>query len=179
MKATIHLAIAAPALAASGAHAADAVIAPSPLEPALDGPALGALTRESREDVARDRVIPLVATKAATARDQYRGATLTFCEACAGRRVFIDARAYGDGVAFRHRRRDIVLAHRQGKTWCRGRRHRRGAGALACPLIRCRRALPFINEPDFSPHEQVQSTTHRPFHLHGRPGRLRWQQRRQ
>ncbi|KQW43631.1 MULTISPECIES: glycoside hydrolase family 97 protein [unclassified Roseateles] len=131
---TIHLAIAALALAASGAQAADAVItspdgrvalriadngsqfsisrrgeaviAPSPLGLELDGPALGTLTLESRQDVAEDRVIPLVATKAASARDHYRGATLTFREAGAGRRLFIDARAYDDGVAFRYRLED-------------------------------------------------------------------------
>ncbi|WP_457447812.1 glycoside hydrolase family 97 protein [Roseateles sp. P5_E4] len=134
MKTTTHLAIAALALAASGAHAADAVItspdgrialriadnggqfsvsrhgeaviAPSPLGLDLDGQALGALTLESRQDVAEDRVIPLVATKAATARDHYRGATLTFREAGSGRRLFIDARAYDDGVAFRYRLED-------------------------------------------------------------------------
>jgi alpha-glucosidase len=134
MKTTLQLAIAALGLAASGAHAADAVIAspdgrvvlriadngsqfsisrrgeaviaPSPLGLELDGQALGALTLESRQDVAEDRVIPLVATKAATARDHYRGATLTFREAGAGRRVFIDARAYDDGVAFRYRLED-------------------------------------------------------------------------
>ncbi|WP_457421191.1 glycoside hydrolase family 97 protein [Roseateles sp. P5_E7] len=131
---TTHLAIATLALAASGAQAADAVItspdgrvalriavnggqfsvnrngeaviAPSPLGLELEGQPLGALTLESRQDVAEDRVIPLVATKAATARDHYRGATLTFREAGAGRRLFIDARAYDDGVAFRYRLED-------------------------------------------------------------------------
>ncbi|WP_457356603.1 glycoside hydrolase family 97 protein [Roseateles sp. P5_D6] len=134
MKTTTHLATAILALAASGAQAADAVvtspngrvalriaddgatfsinrsgeavIAPSPLGLELDGQALGALTLESRQDVAEDRVIPLVATKAATARDHYRGATLTFREAGGGRRLFIDARAYDDGVAFRYRLED-------------------------------------------------------------------------
>ncbi|MDR7296600.1 alpha-glucosidase [Pelomonas aquatica] len=134
MKTTTHLATAVLALAASGAQAADAVIASpdgrvtiriadngstfsinrsgeaviaaSPLGLELEGQALGALTLESRQDVAEDRVIPLVATKAATARDHYRGATLTFREAGAGRRVFIDARAYDDGVAFRYRLED-------------------------------------------------------------------------
>lgn len=131
MKTITHLAIATLALAASGAHAVDAVItspngrvalriaddgatfsinrsgdaviAPSPLGLELEGQALGALTLESRQDVAEDRVIPLVATKAATARDHYRGATLAFREAGGGRRLFIDARAYDDGVAFRYR----------------------------------------------------------------------------
>jgi len=143
MKTITHLAIAALALAAAGAQAADAVItspdgrvalriaddgsqfsisrrgeaviAPSPLGLDLDGQALGALTLESRQDVAEDRVIPLVATKAATARDHYRGATLTFREAGAGRRVFIDARAYDDGVAFRYRLEDTGPVKLQGE----------------------------------------------------------------
>ncbi|MBW8849006.1 MAG: glycoside hydrolase family 97 protein [Burkholderiales bacterium] len=128
---TTHLATALLALAASSAQAADAVItspdgrvalriaddgsqfsvnrrgeaviAPSPLGLELEGQALGTLTLESRQDVAEDRVIPLVATKAASARDHYRGTTLTFREAGGGRRLFIDARAYDDGVAFRYR----------------------------------------------------------------------------
>jgi len=143
MKTITHLAIAALALAAAGAQAADAVItspdgrvalriaddgsqfsisrrgeaviAPSPLGLDLDGQALGALTLESRQDVSEDRVIPLVATKAATARDHYRGATLTFREAGAGRRVFIDARAYDDGVAFRYRLEDTGPVKLQGE----------------------------------------------------------------
>jgi len=143
LKTITHLAIAALALAAAGAQAADAVItspdgrvalriaddgsqfsisrrgeaviAPSPLGLDLDGQALGALTLESRQDVAEDRVIPLVATKAATARDHYRGATLTFREAGAGRRVFIDARAYDDGVAFRYRLEDTGPVKLQGE----------------------------------------------------------------
>jgi alpha-glucosidase len=81
----------------------EAVIAPSPLGLELDGPALGPMALESRQDVAEDRVVNLVATKAATARDRYRGATLTFREADGGRRLFIDTRAYDDGVAFRYR----------------------------------------------------------------------------
>ena len=82
----------------------EAVIAASPLGLDLDGqPPLGALTLESRQDSREDRVIPLVATKAATAHDHYLGTTLTFREAGGGRRLFIDARAYDDGVAFRYR----------------------------------------------------------------------------
>jgi alpha-glucosidase len=50
-----------------------------------------------------NRTIPLVATKSASARDHHRAATLTFREAGGGRRLFIDARAYDDGVAFRYR----------------------------------------------------------------------------
>ncbi|RZL32425.1 MAG: glycoside hydrolase family 97 protein, partial [Rubrivivax sp.] len=143
MKTTTHLAIAVLALAASGAQAADAVItspdgritlriaddgsrfsvnrrgeaviAPSPLGLELDGHALGALTLETRQDVAEDRVIPLIATKAATARDHYRGATLTFREAGAGRRLFIDARAYDDGIAFRYRLEDTGPVQLRGE----------------------------------------------------------------
>lgn len=81
----------------------ETVIADSPLGLELDdAPALGALTLESREDTKVDRRIALVATKAASARDHYRGATLAFREA-GGRHLFIDARAYDDGVAFRYR----------------------------------------------------------------------------
>ncbi|HEY8876505.1 MAG TPA: glycoside hydrolase family 97 protein [Roseateles sp.] len=128
-----HIAAALLALAAAGAQAADlvlaspngsislriaddassfsvvrkgeTVIAPSALGLELDGqPALGLLKLESRQDAKEDRVIPLVATKAATARDHYLGTTLAFREAAGGRRrVFIDARAYDDGVAFRYR----------------------------------------------------------------------------
>jgi alpha-glucosidase len=83
----------------------ETVIAPSPLGLELDGAAaLGELRLERRDDVSADRVIPLVATKAAEARDHYRGATLVFRErAPAGRRLFVDVRAYDDGVAFRYR----------------------------------------------------------------------------
>jgi alpha-glucosidase len=81
------------------------VIAPSPLGLELDGaPEFGALALEWRDDVRVDRTIPLIATKAAAARDHYRGATLVFRErAPGGRRLFIDVRAYDDGVAFRYR----------------------------------------------------------------------------
>jgi len=82
----------------------EAVIAPSPLGLDLaDAQALGPLVLESRSDTAEDRTIALVATKAAAARDHYRGATLGFREAGAGRRLFIDLRAYDDGMAFRYR----------------------------------------------------------------------------
>ena len=82
-----------------------AVIAPSPLGLEFDGAAeFGPLALESREDVNVDRNIPLVATKAATARDHYRGTTLVFKERSgAGRRLLIDVRAYDDGAAFRYR----------------------------------------------------------------------------
>jgi alpha-glucosidase len=81
------------------------VIAASPLGLDLDGaPAFGPLALERRDDVKVDRTIPLVATKAAAARDHYRGATLVFRERTPdGRRLIIDVRAYDDGVAFRYR----------------------------------------------------------------------------
>ncbi len=81
------------------------VIASSPLGLELDGaPDFGALALESRDDVKVDRRIALVATKAASARDHYRGATLAFKERSgAGRRLLVDVRAYDDGVAFRYR----------------------------------------------------------------------------
>jgi alpha-glucosidase len=133
MKKTAPIAAALFALAASQAHSADTVITSpgglvairiaddgasysvvrrgetvitrSALGLELEGqPAFGTLKLEARQDAAEDRVIPLVATKAATARDHYRGATLSFREAGgAHRRLLVDARAYDDGVAFRYR----------------------------------------------------------------------------
>jgi alpha-glucosidase len=86
------------------ARRGETVIAPSPLGLELDGaPAFGALTLESRDDSVVYRAVPLVATKAASARDHHRAATLAFREAGSGRRLFIEARAYNDGVAFRYR----------------------------------------------------------------------------
>jgi alpha-glucosidase len=81
------------------------VIAESPLGLEFDdAPPLGPLVLESRKEVSVDRTFPLIATKASSARDHYRGATLTFREAGAdGRRLWVDARAYDDGVAFRYR----------------------------------------------------------------------------
>ncbi|QDH71904.1 glycoside hydrolase family 97 protein [Lysobacter alkalisoli] len=83
----------------------EAIIDASPLGLELDGaPAFGALALESREDTEVDREIPLVATKAAVARDRYHGATLTFRETGApARKLIVDVRAYDDGVAFRYR----------------------------------------------------------------------------
>ena len=87
----------------------ETVIAPSPLGVELEGePAFTALKLESREDTKVDRQIALVATKAASARDRYRGATLVFREAGGTRRLLIDARAYDDGVAFRYRLDDAA-----------------------------------------------------------------------
>ena len=83
---------------------AESVIATSPLGLELEGESrLVSLKLESREDAAVDQTIVLTATKAASARDHYRGATLSFREAGGGRRVLIDARAYDDGIAFRYR----------------------------------------------------------------------------
>jgi alpha-glucosidase len=95
----------------------ETVIAASPLGLELDGaPGFGALKLESREDAAVDRKIPLVATKAASARDRYRGATLTFREAGAtARKLIIDARAYDDGVAFRYRLDDAAPVQLRGE----------------------------------------------------------------
>ncbi|MEO7577836.1 MAG: glycoside hydrolase family 97 N-terminal domain-containing protein, partial [Massilia sp.] len=86
-------------------HNGRTVIAPSPLGLELDGAAdFGPLALERRDDVKVDRSIALVATKAATARDHYRGATLVFREkGAARRRLLLDVRAYDDGVAFRYR----------------------------------------------------------------------------
>lgn len=98
------------------ARRGETVIDASPLGLELDGaPALAALKLESREDTAVDRTIPLVATKASSARDHYRGATLAFREAGGGRRLFIDARAYDDGVAFRYRMEDAAPVKLRGE----------------------------------------------------------------
>ena len=91
----------------SVARRGETVIDASPLGLELAGaPAFGALKLESRDDASVDRTIPLVATKAASVRDRHHSATLAFREASGGRRLFIDARAYDDGVAFRYRLED-------------------------------------------------------------------------
>jgi alpha-glucosidase len=98
------LRIAADGASFSVTRRGETVIAASPLGLDLDGePALAPLKLESREDTAADRTTALVATKSASARDHYRGATLAFREAGGARRLFIDVRAYDDGVAFRYR----------------------------------------------------------------------------
>lgn len=83
----------------------ETVIASSPLGLEFDAvPAWGRLAFDSREDVSVDQVISLIATKAATARDHYKGATFKFRDtASASRALLIDVRAYNDGVAFRYR----------------------------------------------------------------------------
>lgn len=94
----------------------ETVIAASPLGLELDAvPALGPLKLESRQDAAVDRTLALIATKAASARDHHRGATLAWREADGGRRLFIDARAYDDGVAFRYRLEDAAPVKLRGE----------------------------------------------------------------
>ena len=94
----------------------ETVIAASPLGLELDGaPGFGALKLESREDATVNRTIPLVATKASSASDHYRGATLAFRGNGGGRRLFIDARAYDDGVAFRYRLEDTGPVRLRGE----------------------------------------------------------------
>jgi alpha-glucosidase len=95
----------------------ETVIAASPLGLEFDGaPEFVSLALERRDDITVDRTIPLVATKAAAARDRYRGATLIFRErAPAGRRLVIDVRAYDDGVAFRYRLDDSAPVRLRGE----------------------------------------------------------------
>jgi alpha-glucosidase len=83
----------------------ETVIAASPLGLELDGqPELGGLVLEKVTKSTTDQVIPLVATKASSARDHYRAATLHFRDRADGtRRLLVDVRAYDDGVAFRYR----------------------------------------------------------------------------
>lgn len=83
----------------------ETVIAASPMGLEIEGaPEPGALKLENREDTLVDRVIPLIATKAASARDHYRGATFSFrATDSSARPVLIDVRAYDEGVAFRYR----------------------------------------------------------------------------
>jgi alpha-glucosidase len=83
----------------------ETVLAASPLglefdgQPDFDRLVLGKVTKSST-----DREIPLVATKASSARDHYRAATLHFHDrADRARRLLVDVRAYDDGVAFRYR----------------------------------------------------------------------------
>ncbi|WP_343729892.1 glycoside hydrolase family 97 protein [Duganella sp.] len=97
--------IAADASRYTVARQGEVVLQDSPLGLDLeDAPPLAGLVMERRQDSKVDQVIPLIATKAASARDHYRGATLTFRErGAARRRLLIDVRAYDDGVAFRYR----------------------------------------------------------------------------
>jgi len=114
------------------------VIAPSPLGLELDGaPDFGPLALERREDVKVDRTIPLVATKASSARDHYRGATLVFRERTeAGRRrTRFHFNGYRDGIhsqfAKMHARscRKVIRVHRCRRTCaatdCEALRHPR------------------------------------------------------
>ena len=83
----------------------EAVIAASPLGLEFDGqPDFGGLVLDKVTRSSADREIPLVATKASSARDHYRAATLHFRDRADGsRRLLVDVRAYDDGVAFRYR----------------------------------------------------------------------------
>ncbi|WP_284614972.1 glycoside hydrolase family 97 protein [Aquabacterium humicola] len=100
----------------SATRRGEPVIAASPLGLELDGaPAWGTLALESREDTTVDRRVPLVATKASSARDHYRGATLAFRETGGGRRLLIDVRAYDDGIAFRYRLEDVAPVKLRGE----------------------------------------------------------------
>jgi alpha-glucosidase len=83
----------------------ETVIAASPLGLEFDGqPDFGGLVLDKVTKTSTDRAIPLVATKASSARDHYRAATLHFHDrADRARRLLVDVRAYDDGVAFRYR----------------------------------------------------------------------------
>jgi len=102
---SIALRVAADGASFSVTRKGETVIAASPLGLDLEGaPALGALVLDKREDATVDRRVALVASKASSARDHYRGATLVFREVDgAKRRLTIDVRAYDEGVAFRYR----------------------------------------------------------------------------
>lgn len=95
----------------------ETVIAESPLGLELDGaPGFGPLELERREDVKVNHVIPLIATKAASALDRYSGTTLVFRErAPAARRLLLDVRAYDDGIAFRYRIEDTAPVRLRGE----------------------------------------------------------------
>lgn len=83
----------------------ETIIESSPLGLELDAAsALDKLVLAKRKDVEVKRSIPLVATKASAAIDHYNGSSLRFREAVgAKRQLFLDLRAYNDGVAFRYR----------------------------------------------------------------------------
>ncbi len=83
----------------------ETVLAKSALGLEFDGqPDLGRLVLEKVTKSTTDREIPLVATKASSARDHYRAATFHFRDrADRTRRLLVDVRAYDDGVAFRYR----------------------------------------------------------------------------
>jgi alpha-glucosidase len=99
------------------ARRGEAVLAASPLGLEFDGAAaFGPLELERREDLAVNRSVALVATKASSALDRYHGATLVFREQSGQRRrLFIDVRAYDDGVAFRYRIDDAAPVRLRGE----------------------------------------------------------------
>jgi len=95
----------------------ETVIEPSALGLELYGVSdLTGLALEKRTEVSVDRTLALTASKAASARDHYRGATLTFRETQpSARRLFIDVRVYDDGVAFRYRLDDPAAIRLRGE----------------------------------------------------------------
>ncbi|MBJ6121658.1 glycoside hydrolase family 97 protein [Sphingomonas mollis] len=83
----------------------EAVLAPSPLGfDFTDGSRTDALRMAEVRRAAVDRTVPLVATKAASARDHYNELVVSLADP-AGKRgpIELDLRAYDDGIAFRYR----------------------------------------------------------------------------
>lgn len=100
---TARISIAADATAISVSRNGEEIVAPSPIGLDLEGGVFAPLRLVGIEHAAQDRTIPLTATKAAVARDQYNGARIAFVETGAGKRsLTIEVRAYDDGVAFRY-----------------------------------------------------------------------------
>ncbi|WP_343684633.1 glycoside hydrolase family 97 protein [Asticcacaulis sp.] len=82
-----------------------------------EGADVSALKLQKVERGKMDRTLPLVATKAAEARDHYRYARLRFETTDATRTPLeIEVRAYDDGVAFRYILRDKEVKLRAEKT---------------------------------------------------------------
>ncbi len=97
-------------VSADGAHYSvsrngEAIVAPSPLGLTLAGAApYAALSAVQVRRESHSRTLPLVATKAASARDAYNGVVITYRESSGlHRRITVEARAYDDGIAFRYR----------------------------------------------------------------------------
>lgn len=85
----------------------ETVIAPSPLGIVYaDGSRTDALILTQAAHTSVDRQVPLVATKAAVARDHYNQLAVSLADpAGAGPPIELDLRAYDDGVALRYRLR--------------------------------------------------------------------------
>ncbi|KQU49607.1 hypothetical protein ASG67_10760 [Sphingomonas sp. Leaf339] len=83
----------------------EAVLAPSPLGfDFTDGSRTDALRMAEVRRAAVDRTVPLVATKAASARDHYNELVVSLADpAGKGAPIELDLRAYDDGIAFRYR----------------------------------------------------------------------------